>query len=521
MNRLFVLVFILLLCTYQSQAQIGYYNDALNYSRTNSIGTARTQAIGGAQAALGGDINAAYANPAGLGFNRSSVVTFTPSLNFFSSDSEYFGQLADDSKANFNIANLGVIFNFAKSDIEDSKFKGGSFAITMTRENNFHQDLLYDGYNGQEQGKSSIVDSWIDQAWGTPTNRLINLGYPYDAYNHYLISDYGDPDQPSYDKYMGYLPDSTIRELGDFPRQIETIKNKGSQYQWDFSAGGNYNDVIYFGASFSLNSIKYSNESLYSETEFLYGEQPDDIINEISTRSTVDVRGTGVSGTFGVIARPLDILRFGVSLTTPTHYWLSEETSEDLLTSYNSWDYHDPNSSEVIRLEDFYDEYFTESKYEIKTPMKLTTGLAFFLGKKGFISADVDFIDYSKSKIKSSDFDPTDDNLAINTRYQKTINWRVGSEFRISAFRLRGGYSYEGDPYKNGIVDNSIQKISGGIGYRNKEFFVDVSAVHSKWSSSRSPYSIYSFADPNEDISPTAFIDNKNLNVSVTFGINF
>ena len=71
---------------------------------------------------------------------------------------------------------------------------------------------------------------------------------------------------------------------------------------------------LYFGASFSLNSIKYSNENLYSETEFLYNDQPDEIINEISTMSTVDVRGTGVSGTFGVIARPLDLIRFGVSL---------------------------------------------------------------------------------------------------------------------------------------------------------------------------------------------------------------
>lgn len=512
MNKLVILGLVLLVCSYSASAQFGYYNDALKYSRTSSIGTARTQGIGGAQAALGGDINAAYANPAGLGFNRSSVVTFTPSLNFYNSESEYFGQTTGDAKVNFNIANLGVIFSFAKGDIEQSKFKGGSFAITMTRENNFHQDIRYDGYNNQELGKSSIVDSWIDQAWGTPVDDLGHLGMPYDAYEHYLINDYYEPEDPNFTRYDKFI--------GDFPRQIEVLKNKGNQYRWNFAGGGNYNDILYFGASFNINSIKYSNENTLTESEFLYNNQPDEAINEVSTRTTLDVRGTGVGGTIGVIARPADLIRLGVSLTTPTYYWMREEASEDLYTSYNNWEYFVTVDSSIV-LGDFYDEYFTESMYRITTPAKLTTGVAFFLGKLGFISADIDFIDYSAAKLKSSDFNVSEDNLNIKSLYQNTINWRVGSEFRLGMFRLRGGYSYDGDPYKNSGIDNSVTKISGGVGYRNREFFVDVSAVHSKWSSVRSPYTIYSFDDPNLDISPTAYTENKNLNVSVTFGVNF
>ena len=510
----------LMVCSFSGNAQFGYYNDALQYSRTSSIGTARTQAIGGAQVALGGDINATYANPAGLGFNRSSVFTFTPSMNFYNSESEYFGEITSDNKANFNIANLGIIFNFAKSDYEDSKFKGGSFAITMTRENNLHQDIRYGGYNNQEFGKSSIVDAWLDQAWGTPVDELGDLGIPYDAYNHYLISDFGDADQPGYDKFIGLNPDGSNRELGDFPRQVEVLKNKGNQYQWDFAAGGNYNDVLYFGASLSLNSIKYTNENTFTESEFLYNDQPDDAINEVSTKTTLDIRGTGVGATFGLIARPLDILRIGISATTPTQYWIEEESSEDLLTSYNNWEYFVTPDSSFI-LEEYYNEYFTESKYRISTPFKLTTGAAFFIGKLGFISADIDFMDYSAAKIKSSDFNVSEDNESIKNLYQNTFNWRVGSEVRLKAFRLRGGYSYEGDPYKSNDIDNSISKLSWGIGYRNQEYFVDISAVHSKWNSSRSPYTIYSFNDPNEDISPAAFTKNKNLNVSVTLGLNF
>lgn len=514
-----------MVCASATMAQIGYYNDALMYSRTHAIGSARTQAIGGAQAALGGDINSAYANPAGLGFNRSSVFTFTPSINFYNSEAEYFGVTTDESKANFNIANMGVIFSFAASDIETSKFKGGSFAITMTRENNFHSNITYDGYNDQELGKTSIVDSWIDQAWGTPVEQLGDLGLPYDAYYQYLISDYYDPSDPGftrYDKYMGFNTDGSVRELGDYPRQYETLRNKGSQYSWDFAGGANYDDILYFGASLNINSIKYSNENTYSESEFLLpNNQNDDAINELSTQTTLDVKGTGVGGTFGIIARPVDFFRVGVSATTPTYYWMNEESSEDLLTSYNNWDYYNPADSTTTTLEDYYDQYFTDSKYSITTPFKLTTGAAVFLGKLGFISADVDFIDYSTAKIKSNDFDVSADNHAIDSLYQNTINWRVGSEIRVSNFRLRAGYSYDGDPFVKSSIDNSIRKISGGVGYRNKQFFVDLSAVHATWESSRSPYTIYSFADPTQDISPSAFIKNKNLNISVTFGVNF
>ncbi|MEP2277061.1 MAG: hypothetical protein ABJH98_16510 [Reichenbachiella sp.] len=517
---------ILVVCSFSARAQYGYFNDILNYSRTQSIGTARTQAIGNAQVALGGDMNSAYANPAGLGFNRSSVVTFTPSLNFYNSDSEYFGQNTKDSKANFNIANLGVIFDFAKSDYEDSKFKGGSFAITMTRENNFHSDITYDGYNSTDYengiSRSSIVDYWLDNVYDYSVDppipysldQLTDFEY-YGLFESYLINPIYATDGNGNDFLVDYE-----KFIGDFPRQVEETTNKGGQYRWDFAAGANYNDILYFGASFNLNTINYQTTSTLYETEFLFNNQPDDAINEVSTRNTLDVRGTGVGGTFGIIARPLDLLRVGISATTPKYYWMREESSRDVFVSYNNFEFVDGDGSSII-LEDYYYEEFSESNYNVTTPFKLTTGAAFFLGKLGFISADVDFINYSKAKLKSSDFDASGDNQSIQSLYQNAINWRIGSEFRVSSFRVRGGYSYEGDPYKNSGIDNSISKISGGIGYRNREFFVDISAVHTKWNSVRSPYTIYSYNDPSENISPVAYTENKNLNVSVTFGVNF
>ncbi len=65
----------LLQCTFYiySEAQIGYFNEALLFSQTNFGSTSRMQAIGGAQVALGGDLSLANANPAGLGFFNRNV----------------------------------------------------------------------------------------------------------------------------------------------------------------------------------------------------------------------------------------------------------------------------------------------------------------------------------------------------------------------------------------------------------------------------------------------------------------
>lgn len=56
--------------------------DAIRYSFYPQNGTARNLAIGGAMGSLGGDINATFTNPAGLGFYKTGEFVITP--GFFS-----------------------------------------------------------------------------------------------------------------------------------------------------------------------------------------------------------------------------------------------------------------------------------------------------------------------------------------------------------------------------------------------------------------------------------------------------
>ena len=93
--------------SYSQDGAFGYYEDALRFGRSDySLGsTARMQAIGGAQISLGGDISSAVSNPAGLGFFNKSVFTVSPSLNFATSNTDYFidadGQGLQGAQENF------------------------------------------------------------------------------------------------------------------------------------------------------------------------------------------------------------------------------------------------------------------------------------------------------------------------------------------------------------------------------------------------------------------------------------
>src|ERR1700761_2024075 len=86
-----------LLCLY-GNAQLP--EDALRFSWTTPSGTAPSQARGGAMGSIGGDISAAYFNPAGLGFYKTNEVVLSPGWRFLSDKGNYLS--TDHSAPAFN-----------------------------------------------------------------------------------------------------------------------------------------------------------------------------------------------------------------------------------------------------------------------------------------------------------------------------------------------------------------------------------------------------------------------------------
>jgi hypothetical protein len=498
-----ILLAIVLSCGFLVHGQ-DFVDNALLFSRTRPNGSARIQAIGGAQTAIGGDYSSALSNPAGLGMFNRSEFTITPALTFSNTTSTYFGTKSTDSKSIVNFPGLSLTLH--RPSGRDRGFIGGTFGITMTRTNDLNLDYRYAGRNNE----NSIIDYFINDAGDIDPNELLfNGSYFYSltglAYNNYLIEDRSDQN--------GFYYDSKL--LFNSANQEEVSERQGAQYQWSIAYGANFNDQIFIGANIGIASIRYKLSQSYFENQLEYptGTAP---LSDFSLNETYDIRGSGVNLTLGAIYRPVDAIQIGASFTTPTSYLITDNYTASMRSQWNNFDYF-PDVTDDDNLNSVSEEFDEPlvSEYRLVTPMRVSGG-ATFISEAGFITADVEFVNYSNSKyrpITEGNFDPENDD--IKAEFKPTVNYRIGGEYRLKAYRFRGGLNYMPEPLQaESDVNRSILTYSVGAGYRVKNFYVDFAAVFGNTQGIRRPYSV-----PGED--PVASQKFRSSNFMLTFGFPF
>lgn len=519
-------------CAFRAEAQ--YFQDALRFSQTDwqTGATARMQGLGGGHVSLGGDVSMSAVNPAGLGFyNRSSAV-FSLGLGFQNSDDTFAGLTTPNFQNTFGVKNAAVVMNFNKGRFTEEKFKGGSLAISLTRVNDFNRTYRYEGATG-----TSITDYFLDVALGSGTLNPNALPDPaFAAYNQFLIDlyDSNNPSFPGYDEVVDgddiiISPNSDANNLDTYtspfgasvsePYQQENIIEQGGQNQFNISWGGNYDDRFYFGAGVGVQTLYFRREREYLENDFrLPGNVPDPWLNSIRWTDELIARGAGVNTTFGIIARPVDFITLGVSYQSPTFLTINEESDFSLGANWNNYVYYDSlGTQEYYNLSEisaYRPENITRTKYNLKTPSRLNVGGTLFLGKAGFLTADVEFVDYANAQLRSNDFSPFEDNQVIVNAFQSVMNYRLGAEFRMDNIQFRGGYAYYPDPLDN---DNDRTFITFGVGYKTADYFVDLAVVNLQTTQAYSPYGFQNL--PFE--SPVVNSEISNTLITVTTGFNF
>jgi hypothetical protein len=471
---------------------------ALLFSRVKPAGSARILGMGGTQTSLGGDYSSALSNPAGLGmFNRSE---FTISPGFYSStvDSKYFGNEISDSKTNLHVPGFSLAFQTEQDGRKG--FLSGTFAISYNRVNNLNENFSYQANNPT----SSIIDYFIEQAFGFPasefdTDGALNNTITWLGYQNFLIEE--DPD----------FPEEYYSKVGGFPFQSETIQYGGHQGQWNLSYGANLSDKLFLGAGIGLSTLRFSSKKIFNET---FDNQP---LNTIRLEEELSVRGSGINATLGVIGRPIDLVQVGISYTTPTLYSITDVYSASMATDWNNFDYFEDGSEILNAVSEQTSEFISE--YSLRTPGRLSAGASVFIGKSGFISADVDLMNYGGARYSSglSGIPFDSDNEDIKDSYQLTTNVRLGGEFRLDKLRFRAGGSYMPDPFRTEQNNSSraITSVSGGIGYRTQKFYVDFALVLSQGANTYRPYSV------NLPNSPLVTMDNRTSLGMVTLGFPF
>ncbi|MHA7128931.1 OmpP1/FadL family transporter [Algoriphagus namhaensis] len=504
MRILFISSLLVFLIAQSIQAQSGYFEDALRFSTSYPSGSARIMSIGGTQWSLGGDVSNIAGNPAGLGFFRTSEASATLGYTSNNINTTFLGQQASYSTPNLNVPNLSFVMANPKNDILGRKaFKGGAFGISLQRIANFNSEY---GYFSDQVGETSIIDFYLQDAFGIPENQIESFGLTGLAYLTYQINpiiqdENGNPisNPDTYDSFV----------LG-FPFQDERIVQEGSSNQLTFAYGANFNHKFFFGGSLGLRTISFSSRKVYSEEFF------DEPLLNSSLSENLFINGTGINLNLGFIYKPVDYWNIGFNFQSPTWYSMNEEYDAGMVANYDAY-YYEPEDRVLNREEAFTDIFL--NRYNLNTPLRLGAGTTFFLGKNGFISADVDWVDYSTANFRTNDFDVRPDNDLITNLYGSTINFRLGAEFKLDMFRFRGGYGQFGDPFENAEIDRSVQQISGGVGVRIKNISIDFALLNQ---SSDGLYTSYQVLDANDNnIGPTTFLENSVTSGFLTFGINF
>jgi hypothetical protein len=482
-----------------------FVDNALLYSRLRPGGSARVQAVGGAQVALGGDYSSGFSNPAGLGKYNRSEITLSTGLNFSSSKSSYFGTSTSDSKSTFNIPGFSIVFNRPCDDCNNG-YVSGSFAITLTRTNDFNQNFQYSG----ENNSNSIVDYFINDAGNIDPDEMLDQdgSYYYSltslAYRNYLIEDFDDNGNIAYGSLLNFSGG----------RQTEVSERKGAQYQWSLAYGANFADKFYAGASIGINTLRFKLNQQYSESDFDYPD--DERVEDFNISEEYDIRGSGVNLTLGFIYRPVDFLQIGASFVTPTYYSITDSYKAGVQSNWSNFDYYpeDPDDEPLNFVSDEFDQPLLY-EYNVTTPLRFSTGMTLF-SEFGFITTDIEFVNYQKAKYSSDiagEFKP--ENNSIKTELNSVINYRIGAEFKKDIYRVRAGFSRMSEPYAfNESINRSVNSFTGGVGLRWDKFYVDMAVISSKTEGSRIPY----FVDSNN---PEAKLEFSNLDFVLTAGVTF
>ncbi len=415
--------------------------EALRYSQMYWGGTARFVGSGGAFGAVGADFSALSTNPASMGVYKKSELSFTPTIQFSKAINNYNEFESEDFKYNFNIGNIGLVISMPLQTAEEKQeWKYVQFGMGINRIANYNNNILIEGENRQ----SSILDVFINKANGFSSDNLD----PFDtqlAWETYLLNPSGA---------NNYTSPTQVADL----IQRKTINTSGSMNEWVFSLSGNYSDKLYLGATIGLDYFNYKENSFYEEIDRM------DTMNGfryLSIDDKLSTSGNGINFKFGFLYNPVEYIRFGGAIHTPTFFYsikdsYSREMTSDLDTNTYSF------SSPTLNFD-----------YEINTPTRIMGNFAFLIQKSGFISFDYEYVDYSTSKLRSSDYSFVSENRAIKKNYTATHNFRLGAEYNLNSIVLRGGFSHYASPYKTTLNDASRNIISGGFGVRNKHYFLD------------------------------------------------
>ena len=525
--------------------------DAYQLSHSDLRGTARFMSMGGAFTALGGDMSTLNQNPAGIGIYRSSEIGLTLNLNFQSATTEAQGVKMTDDHTKFTFNNFGYIgTTHLYSDVMPTFSWGATYSRTVS------MDRVYrGGFGSLDASLSNLVAAATNsEGWNSDDLSSSKDYNPYvDSYAPWLsiLSCQGfviNPDA-SGNNFQGLMGDGTTGSAS------YAVRQKGYIDEYAINFGGNIYNTLYWGLGFGITDIDFTQISYYDENldNAYIAAQAANATNGAGpyyqTRGKgyyrldnyLNSTGTGFNVKFGLIFKPINELRIGFAVHTPTWYQMTD-------TYYATMDYRytpsDSRFAENASTSKDYpmtnDGYESWNDYDMRTPWRMMVGVAGVIGGQGILSLDYEYRGTQTMKLSDVDGNEYTDVTSDVKRYYKGTNiLRLGAEYRVTPqFSLRAGYSYESSPVKEeassgreavwtaGTIpsytfDKTTQYITCGLGFRTGGFYADLAYVHKRRESSYHAFSPLIENGVILETSPTASLVDNNNQVVLSIGYKF
>lgn len=496
--------------------------DAMQISQRDFKGTARFMSMGGAFTALGGDLSAINVNPAGIGVYRSSEIGLTLDLDFQSAKGQSPGITASDSQTKFYCNNFGYVGTAKLGGVMETF----SWGVTYNRQVSFDRRV---------SGRAYPVGTSLTDYIASFTNGVFAGDMAFDNnYNPYLDSNIDWLSILGYSSYLINTPNGMDdRYTGLYNSNTESdaemsVLEKGYVDNYQFTFGGNLSNIVYWGLGIGVDDLRYVRQTYFSESmkdATVYssnaaGTAPGSA--EYALYNDKVTTGTGLNVSFGLIFRPIQELRIGASIKSPTWYNITESYIGSV--DYYMQAYTNENALQGTEYTD--EAYFT---WKMRSPWRFNIGAAAVLGASAIVSVDYERIMYNDMTMKT----PVYNNWGSITGYQSAdyLNQdikaytqgansvRVGAEYRVTPkLSARLGYNVQftniSEQYRDGYqeiltsgtdpsfsLDKTTSYISAGLGYKFSNFYADLTYVHKNAKSTLHPYTSYgSVYAPHFDI---------------------
>jgi hypothetical protein len=485
--------------------------DALRYSFITQSGSARNQAIGGAGASLGGEFSTLFMNPAGLGFYKTNEFVFSGAYHMQKFKSTYKGELSSLSKNNFNVPASGILFSIP--NYGNAGLRNFTIAIGMNRAADFSSNLYYKGLNNKSSYSEKYLEELKYNNVTDPDSAALKLPFGASlAFNTFLIDTttvngalYKTLANPA----TGLIQENTIHSSGGIT---------------DLALGGavNLKEKLFFGATVTVPVLNYERDSHFKESDAT--STTTNNFNFFDVYETLNTKGFGVNGKIGLIYKPVEYVRLGLALHSPTFYELTDTYTTEVITDLEGY------GGAGIKKQvsgDFTNNQPGQLKYNLVTPSKVIASASYVFREvenvkmqKAFITADLEYVNYKATNFKvidKQDIDTknyfTDLNSVIDQQYKGTFDFRLGGELKFNTFMVRLGGAWYGNPYR--YEKASRIKLGGGLGYRDKGMFVDLSYVYGINKDVNYPYRL------QDKSNEAAFIKNTGGNIIATIGFKF